>query len=326
MHRIELGNAVFEGKNAVYLLGVDDGPTTLIDAGANAAPVRSDLEAGLSAAGVDPADLDRILVTHFHADHAGLAGWLQERSGASVGVGAPDADRVAADPATTPQFTDRHEALFDEWGVPAEAVDRLSAFLTGHDVRGGPVDVTPVDPGDGFDVGETTLEAVPLPGHTAGLVGFAGDVDGASALFTGDAVLPEYTPNVGGADVRVEDPIATYCETLVRVIRGDYDRAYPGHRHPIERPSRRARTILAHHRERTGTVVDALSDAPADAWTVSARLFGDLEGIHVLHGPGEAWAHLEHLRAADVVAREDGTYRLVDADPDLDALFPTVGE
>lgn len=324
MYRIELGNAAFEGQNVAYLLGAESGATTLIDTGANRPAVREDLRAGLSAAGVEPADLDRILLTHHHADHSGLAAWLQAESGATVHVGRGDADRAAADPATTPQLESHHERLFEEWGMPAAALDRLRTFVTEHDVRGGPVDVTPIDAGDEFDAGETTLTAVPLPGHTAGLTGFVGDVDGERALFAGDALLPEYTPNVGGADVTVRRPLATYCETLVSISEGEYDVAYPGHRDPIADPRARAVTILDHHRERTGNVVDALADGPADAWTVSDRLFGDLANIHILHGPGEAWAHLEHLRDADIVARDGTEYRLVETEPDLSALFPSV--
>ncbi|ELK55128.1 putative metallo-beta-lactamase family hydrolase, partial [Haloferax sp. BAB-2207] len=81
--------------------------------------------------------------------------------------------------------------------------------------------------------------------------------------------------------------------------------------------------IAEHHRERTERVVSVLDDhGPADAWTVSARLFGDLEAIHILHGPGEAFAHLDHLVAEGVVAPPDdgGRYELLDADPDFDEL------
>ena len=40
------------------------------------------------------------------------------------------------------------------------------------------------------------------------------------------------------------------------------------------------------------------------------HLFGDLEGIHALHGPGEAHAHLEHLARAGVVSDTAAGYRL----------------
>ncbi|NIS34090.1 MAG: MBL fold metallo-hydrolase, partial [Actinobacteria bacterium] len=59
-------------------------------------------------------------------------------------------------------------------------------------------------------------------------------------------------------------------------------------------PAGRARTILEHHRDRTRRVIDALDErGPTDAWGVSEALFGDLEGVHIMHGPGEAWAHLD---------------------------------
>jgi hypothetical protein len=43
----------------------------------------------------------------------------------------------------------------------------------------------------------------------------------------------------------------------------------------------------------------------------------------VLHGPGEAFAHLDHLVGAGVAERDETTYHLVESTPDVDALFPT---
>jgi hypothetical protein len=69
-------------------------------------------------------------------------------------------------------------------------------------------------------------------------------------------------------------------------------------------------------------VVDVLRAGAATPWTVSAELFGDLHAIHILHGPGEAFAHLDHLRDAGVVAKSGREYELLDSSPELDALFP----
>ena len=81
---------------------------------------------------------------------------------------------------------------------------------------------------------------------------------------------------------------------------------------------------MVHHRERTERVIEVLADGPATPWAVSAALFGSLSAIHVLHGPGEAYAHLDHLEAAGVVGRDGRRYELLDATPDVDPLFPDV--
>ncbi|ERH13250.1 MAG: hypothetical protein J07HB67_02288 [halophilic archaeon J07HB67] len=73
-------------------------------------------------------------------------------------------------------------------------------------------------------------------------------------------------------------------------------------------------------------MLDALTKlGPATPWAVSRELFGDLAEIHILHGPGEAYAHLTHLAAAGVVERRGRQYAL-GGDPetvDADELFPT---
>lgn len=322
VRRIQLGNTVFEGQNDVYVL--DEEGLGLVDAGVATPETRAELEDGLADLGYDLADVDRVVLTHWHADHAGLAGTIQAESGATVFVHEADAGLVAGDADAWDDYRAREERRFDEWRIPATPRAELRSFLDAHtDARGEGADVTTVSDGDSLRVGGVDLDVVHLPGHAAGLCAFAFGSGERRAAFVGDAVLPKYTPNVGGADLRVEAPLGQYVESLERVVDADWARAWPGHRDPIDDPAGRARVILDHHRDRTERVLDVLeTHGPCDVWTVSAHLFGDLERIHILHGPGEAWAHLDHLRAAGAVEHDGRQYALVDRVAAA-TLFPT---
>ncbi|MFB6250144.1 MAG: MBL fold metallo-hydrolase [Halobellus sp.] len=321
--RIALGNSVFEGENNAYLL--EGALTTLVDVGASAEGVRSDLEDGLSSAGVDVADIDRILLTHWHSDHCGLAGEIQAESGADVFAHEVDAPLISGERATTDSLDELRDRRFSEWGIPPDKREELFEVQSDFQgVAGDPADVQTLADGDHVRAGDGKLTVLYLPGHAAGHIAFAFETDdGESAAFVGDVILPEYTPNIGGADLRVDDPLATYIDSLGRLASHELDTAWPGHRAPIEDPEARIEVIREHHYDRTRRVVETLQEhGPADAWTVSAHLFGELEHIHILHGPGEAYAHLDHLEHAGAVERGDFEYRLVDADPDVDTLFP----
>jgi glyoxylase-like metal-dependent hydrolase (beta-lactamase superfamily II) len=336
VRRIQLGNTVFEGKNAVYVLGGGDDRLGLVDAGVAIRETRDELEAGLAGLGYDLADVDDVALTHWHADHAGLAGAIQAASDATVHVHGADADLVSGETAAWDRYHDLEERRFEQWGLPAESRAALRSFLDAHaDVQGEPVDVTTFADGDRLRLGGVELDVCHLPGHTAGLCAFAFDAGSEKEggrtrgrdreAFVGDAVLPKYTPNVGGADLRVESPLQRYVESLERVVDARWRRVLPGHRDPIDAPADRARTILDHHRDRTRRVVEVLANrGPCDVWTVSAQLFGSLERIHILHGPGEAWAHLDHLVEAGAVERDGNAYALVDEDVRVDTLFPEI--
>ncbi|WP_331236337.1 MBL fold metallo-hydrolase [Natronorarus salvus] len=319
MERISLGNQEFEGRNNAYVLEGEG--LTLVDTGVATGTTREGLREGLADLGYGFADVSQVVLTHFHSDHAGLAGEIQAEGDATVYVHGADAPLVAQEEAALSDLDALRRRLFTRWGMPDEEREGLLAFLEGHThIAGEPVDVTPIEDGTAIEAGETLLRAVHTPGHAAGHCCY--ELEGASEAFVGDAILPVYTPNVGGADVRVDRPLERYLKTLSRIAGAKYGRAWPGHRDPIDDPSGRARTIAAHHRERTENVLGVLSEhGPADAWTVSAHLFGDLSGIHVMHGPGEAYAHLDHLAREGVVADADGTYELLESDPDLEAVL-----
>lgn len=310
MRQIQLSNHSFEGDNNVYLF--NDGPrTVLVDTGDWMSETEDQLRAALAEDDVAFSDVDQILLTHFHGDHVGLARTIQDESDCSVHVHAADAPLVAGEDEAWKEVGDLHERYLNEWGMPPEKQAVLEEIFGHVPVRENPPEVTPFEDGERFSFNGITLTAVHAPGHAAGLCLYTTEVDGESIAFTGDALLPKYTPNVGGADVRVDRPLAKYLETLEEIARADYDRAWPGHRGVIEDPTARAETIIDHHEERAYRVLEALDRiGPADAWTVSADLFGELEHIHILHGPGEAFAHLEHLEAEELVVREGDRYRL----------------
>lgn len=323
MEQIRLDNADFEGRNNIYLLD-EEPPITLVDTGIATPAICEQLVAGLDRRGLSIEDVEQVLLTHWHADHTGLAGTIQRAGGASVHIHERDAWFLRAD-----SWADIHEPYrrcFEEWRMPSDkceaVVERLRMEV--ETLVDPVVDFETFVGGDTFNVGAFTVGVQHAPGHTAGLSAFVFDEGDGRHVFSGDALLPEYTPNIGG-DFRVENPLGQYVETLTWFAEGQFERAYPGHRDVIEDPSARAAELLGHHRKRTSEVVDALREhGPLDVWSLSHRLFGELVDIHILQGPGEAAAHLEHLRRAGAVASAGNEFELVDPDVDVDALFPAV--
>src|SRR5687767_5496196 len=82
VHRIKV--AIPFGVRDVNVFLLEGSPLTLVDTGANSATALETIETALAERGHRLADLERIVVTHHHIDHLGLAGILQRRSGAEL--------------------------------------------------------------------------------------------------------------------------------------------------------------------------------------------------------------------------------------------------
>lgn len=147
------------------------------------------------------ADVHRIVLTHFHADHAGSTGEIAAWHGAPVLAGRADASVIRGDaPAPPPVLTDDDRELFDrihgagesaaggDWPGSSRGAGN-GPDRSGRSPRIPPTPPAPVDRelGDG-DVlpvaGGATVLAV--PGHTPGSVAL--HLPGPDVLFTGDTV------------------------------------------------------------------------------------------------------------------------------------------
>jgi len=308
VERIAHPGASPEGIPSTYVLP-DYG--VIIDPGPPDEESWETLVSGLSNVSVSMAAIEAVVVTHWHADHAGLAPRLADHADAELFLHDGDAPLVGDYAAERERRVARDARTLHTWGVPAPVVDEI----TESDHPSPMPDRAPVT---SVTHGDQILgtEVVHTPGHTTGHIA----IEAGDALFVGDAVLPTYTPNVGGSDTRAETPLSTYLDTLdrLRTVGASGDkrdattvRSFPGHGSTVALQSRIAE-IRDHHAERLGNVVQSLprmdaqaeraatpgGRAEADAsgrtpWQVARALFGEMRGIHAKMGAGEAAAHLD---------------------------------
>jgi glyoxylase-like metal-dependent hydrolase (beta-lactamase superfamily II) len=167
IHRIPSINA--------YLM-VDPGGDTLIDCGvyAGATPAASEVEDGTGALGEALAqvgrtfdDLGRLIITHAHIDHYGIAGEVVRRSGADLWMHAQtDLDRAKyAHPDTA---VDRRTLMLADHGLFGDTLTAASAGLRDWipvmPSIGQPT--TRVHGGEKFSAGDRTWEILHTPGHS----------------------------------------------------------------------------------------------------------------------------------------------------------------
>ncbi|MFA9418187.1 MBL fold metallo-hydrolase [Natrinema sp. HArc-T2] len=313
--RIPVGNGSPEGTNSAYVLP-DRG--VVIDPGPPSEAAWDALRDGITDAGLALEDVEHVLVTHWHIDHAGLTARLADRANATVHAHRNDAPLIGEYATARPQRLRRDRQVLAQWGVP-------ESIRTGVLDRDTPSPLPDSFPVVRHDDGETIagVELVHTPGHTSG----HSSLRTSDAVFLGDLLLPTYTPNVGGSDTRLEDPLGRYLSSLHRLDSAPKD-GLPGHGTPLEIATA-IDEVKRHHRERARAAFRALATpepAAQTPWDVAQALFGEMRGIHAKFGAGEATAHLQRLAELGIVDRLEGTptrYRpSVDAYPAELSLTP----
>lgn len=158
----------------VFLLDGGPGDRLLVDTGHRLE--RPLLLAGLRASSISPRDLDGVLLTHHHSDHAGNAAWLRATFGLPILAHAADA-AVLAGRRPAPPLVGRTGDLVARVFVEVENRTRTRVAVDRE-----------------LSAGETvgSLEVHHAPGHTDGSLLFRHE--GTSSLLSGDALLAAVPP------------------------------------------------------------------------------------------------------------------------------------
>ncbi|MGH9763792.1 MAG: MBL fold metallo-hydrolase, partial [Blastocatellia bacterium] len=118
VHRISVPTPFKVGPVNVYV--IEEEPLTLIDTGPYTDEAIKALREGLARLGYGFQAVKRIIISHAHADHFGMARVIVEESGAAACIHSWDAHAVIGEEDYVP-----FKGLLTAAGVPKEAVERL---------------------------------------------------------------------------------------------------------------------------------------------------------------------------------------------------------
>lgn len=255
--------------------------------------------------------LKRVIVTHFHPDHMGLAGWLTEKFG--VRMWAPQGEWAFAR-----MLSLESDASFDEVNRPFY---RMAGFtgerLAAMEGRGNPypsrVSTIPntyrrIRDGESIDINGRTWRVIVGTGHSpehACLV-----CDDPRVMISGDQILPKISPNVSVWPTEPDgDPLRMFLEGLPRFKSVAADTlVLPSHNWVFTGLHERLDELAHHHDDRLDDTVAACAE-PATAVDVLNRLFKrELDSHQLFFAIGESLAHLHYLMGQGRITRErDGS-------------------
>ncbi|MBV9208699.1 MAG: MBL fold metallo-hydrolase [Actinobacteria bacterium] len=311
IHRIPNVNA--------YLL-VDPGGDTLIDCGIYADTPLSpgELQDGTGALGAALAqcgrsfdDLGRLIITHAHIDHYGIAGEVVRRSGADLWMHAQtDLDR-------------------NKYAHPDRAVDRRTLMLADHGLYGdtltgastGLRDWLPVMPsigkptakvhgGEKFSASCRSWEILHTPGHSPGHICLWSADD--RLLCSGDHLLKSISPPVTFERGFERDPMGSYLESLRLVEQLEPALVLPGHGETFTGGAARAAEIAEGKRRRLERVLAAIRSANRTVTELAGVLYPrSLKGAQLHFVMAEILAYLAYLEVrgqAERVRASEGVF------------------
>ncbi|MFZ1702622.1 MAG: MBL fold metallo-hydrolase [Pyrinomonadaceae bacterium] len=295
----------YVGDVNVYLIRQD--PLTLIDVGPKTDTAAKALRSKLAEHGVQFSDVRRIVLTHAHEDHCGLAKRVRDESknaevmihewetGHLFGRLAHEEHRQLMLRSGVP------DAVFEDMRVLYEEISLLTDSLDGGDL-------TPLTDEMELEFEGGALKVLHTPGHTPGSCSFVREAD--RTLICGDCVLKRITPN----PILSPDPVdptkrfaslAEYLVSLAKLRSYSPTLAYGGHGEPVTDFEEIFRRYVRSIDERQRRVI-ALVREGTTAYEVAQRLFPDSFGhdVHRFLAISEAIAHLDYAESEGKVSVE----------------------
>jgi glyoxylase-like metal-dependent hydrolase (beta-lactamase superfamily II) len=314
---ISLPTPFYIGPVNVYLIAED--PITLIDTGPKTKEAIDALREGLRKARIRVGDIRRIVLTHAHEDHCGLARSLRDE--------AKDSEVLVHSWETGHRVGrleyEEHRSLLTRAGVPPPEIESMRKMYEG--VRRYADSFETDEYGELRDEEELefvngSLRILHTPGHTPGSCSFLREAD--RTVIAGDCVLKRITPN----PILSPDPIdpskrfaslAEYLVSLARLRSFAPTLVHGGHGGPVHDFEELFNRYFRAIRERQAEVIRLVPKTGATAWEVAQQMFPGTDDVHRFLAASEAVAHLDLAHSEGKIALElaDGKemYRAISA-------------
>ncbi|HLQ95979.1 MAG TPA: MBL fold metallo-hydrolase [Pseudogracilibacillus sp.] len=251
---------------------------------------------------VSDKDITDIIISHYHPDHFGYAGGLQEKTEAKLSMTKTDAD--AAFQAWDKAFLASLNENYKLTGIPQDMRNQMSENTESFTEV-----ITPypkidhyLTEGETLVLGKHEYEVIHTPGHSDGLVCFYNQAE--NILISTDHVLPKITPNISYWFHGDANPLNSYLKSLEKVKKLDADLVIPSHGTPFFGANERINEIISHHEERLAVLLDGIKEG-VTIYEACSILFKKELTIHETRfAVGETFAHLEYLRHQGKCQRE----------------------
>ena len=257
------------------------------------------------AAELDGLPVLRVLVTHMHPDHVGLAHWLCERwttPEGKCGLWMSDADYQAARYAREMANDAGGQRLVDYFhshGMtdPGELewISRRNGYYS-HLVPALPSRHARLMDGASVAIDNLLWRCIAGSGHSSEHIALY--CQPLNILISGDMVLPRISTNVSVYEAEPEaDALALFLSSLDRFLPLPEDAlVLPSHDKPFRGLHTRIRQLRDHHRDRLDEVMAAARDKPVCAYSLLPVLFKhQLDPHQTTFALGETVAHLHRL-------------------------------
>ncbi len=296
--------------NHINLWVLEDGDGwTLVDTGINREETRAVWD-GLFAGALAGRPVKRVVVTHFHPDHMGLAGWLTDRFGVEMWATETEwtvARNTFADVGA--KFIEQARGFYRAAGFN----DELMAMVEKRDnpyptrVSWIPETCRLIAEGDVIDIGGRGWRVIVGTGHSPEHACLYCEDD--KILISGDQILPKITPNVSvWPHLPSQDPLSLFLGSLDKFRPLDPETlVLPSHNWPFKGLHVRLDQLAHHHDDRLDEVAAACAVEPLNGTQVLKHLFKrELDTHQLFFAIGESLAHLQHLMSEGRIIQEPG--------------------
>ena len=296
--------------NHINLWLLEDGEGwTIVDTGLSNEATRAHWEQALGER-LGGRPVKRVLVTHYHPDHAGNAGWLCRKFGVDLWMTQGEyLSAHAVRDLKAGYGVDATLALYNANGVHGE---RHARMATRGNVYAAQVSELPMSfrqllEGDRLAIGGRDWTVIVGYGHAPEHVSLY--CAEANVLISGDMLLPKISTNVSVWSVEpLGNPLARFLASIQRYRELPADvLVLPSHGLPFRGAHGRVAELEGHHDARFAELEAACADGPRSAAEVIEVIFPRALDVHQsFFAMGEAMAHLHWLHEAGRMTREVG--------------------
>ncbi len=285
---------------------------TLIDVPANEEKYYERLKKELKTRGYSVSkDISRIIVTHPHFDHCGLAGRIASETDAEVWTYGGGARYLENFPDETIQDFQYYRTLLESAGVPARVSDCLESLREALVQQGSRVRVSRyLTDGDAIELGSMSFKVVHVPGHTPWCF-LLHDRERRVAL-TGDFLIRDISSNAvlqrPREGAKGYKSLKSYVASLRKAQALDLKEAFPGHGDLVRNAGERIEGLLSSIGARRSQILSVVTARGiCSPFEIMQSLFLNLPDWQVLLGISEVIGHLELLEEEGLVRRAAGS-------------------